>query len=604
MVAVFLQLSFFYSYTQCAIGSTNVSLNWDALDYILTTGYSNSVATALSPNQYFAFGRNRLNIAYSTTTSLGENTINVDVVGSVTSVTMTITASGTINGGSPDNNFWLSDISACQATTFPINYYQISQPFTGQPGYVLVAANKSVYMVNPATGAATFIFSDGSTSGTINSLAYDPYNKIIYFCHSLTNNGSANASERTLRKYDMNTGMTTTLLNDVTSLGIPTFDQGVESGAAAFYDGALYIGIEGGADGSGGGPKVNTNKESIIWRLDFTAGVPTRAIQVYAVSGDTHDWSDFSINDGMLYDANGDAATPDYHHFNMQTGGNTLVNYVAALPKQTATGWDGTIYRVTNTIAQYNMAGGVGMQYNITANPAIPNFGSSGAPSFGDAAEAFRPKVDFGDAPASYDPDALAPALHDIVSNLQIGSILDVEWLKTSSANADADGGDEDGLPYVQLYANGGQYLTEVNVFNNTGANATLCAWADFNNNGIFETGEGITQTIASSTTTQTVSLYWTGITDILPDNTYTYLRIRISSAINGMTAANATGYFSDGEVEDHRILVTFDPLAVKVADFIVQKLNEEQVKIKWTSINDEINTNYEVQRSADGRTG
>lgn len=114
-------------------------------------------------------------------------------------------------------------------------------------------------------------------------------------------------------------------------------------------------------------------------------------------------------------------------------------------------------------------------------------------------------------------------------------------------------------------------------MFNNTGANATLCAWADFNNNGIFETGEGITQTIASSTTTQTVSLYWTGITDILPDNTYTYLRIRISSAINGMTAANATGYFSDGEVEDHRILVTFDPLVVKVADFIVQKLNESK---------------------------
>ncbi len=278
------------------------------------------------------------------------------------------------------------------------------------------------------------------------------------------------------------------------------------------------------------------------------------------------------------------------------------MNYVSSSPKQKALGWDGIIYRVSTTIAQYNMAGGIGTQYPITANPAIPNFGTSGSPSFGDAAEAYRPNLDFGDAPASYDPDALAPAVHDMISTLKLGSNQDLEWSKTSSVNADADGVDEDALPYVQLYSNTGTYLTEANVFNNTGANATLAAWADFNNNGIFESGEGITQTIATSTTQQTINLFWSGISEVIPDGSYIYLRIRITSASNAMGLSNATGYFSNGEVEDYRVLVTFTPLAVRVTDFKVTKISEEKVEIKWTSVDDEMHTRYDVERSFDGR--
>lgn len=692
--------SAFTAFSQCS----TASLNWDALDYLPTAGYSNATAITLSPNQYFAFGKTRLNIVYSGCTSVGENAIhtgsgssygtgedvqysgngtitltfstavtnlkfsvydidkgqsiafsalnsgvstavtvakanttstdisitgstvtsntgnesegtnttsvNIDVAGPVTSVTLTVANSNTKNGGSADSEYWLSDIEACVTGAFPTNYYQVSRPYTGMPGYVLVAANKGVYMVNPVTGNAKLIFTDGATSGTVNSLAYDPYNKIIYYTWSLTNNGAANASGRELRKYDMNTGVATIVNNDVRTFGVPTFDQGVESGAAAFYDGALYLGIEGGADNGAGGPKSTTSgRESIIWRIEFDgSGTPVSATQVYGVSGDTHDWSDFSINNGMLYDLNGESGGAHYQHVNLQTGASTRVNYVTVTPKQSAVGWDGKVYWVSDQIGQYNLDGTVGTRVAITSNPAIPNWGTTGAPSFGDAAEAFRPKADFGDAPNSYDRydiDTLSPALHEITSNLKLGANLDDEWNKPAitSANAIEDGGDEDGLTYVRILVTGANYQTDLRVFNNTGANANVCAWVDFNNDGQFQSSEGITQTVPTSTTTQNVSLFWNSPVSTLPNNSYTYLRIRITSAANGMTVANPTGYFADGEVEDYYVIVSNTPLDVKLTDFTVRKISEEKVGLSWVITDEEQNTKYELQKSSDSQS-
>lgn len=685
--------------SQCS----TASLNWDALDFIPTTGYSNATATAIAQNQYFAFGKNRLNIAYTGSTSIGENathtgsgstygtgedvqftgngtitltftsavtnlkfsvydidkgqsiafaaanggsatpvtlakasatssdisisgstvtsntgnqsesanttSVNVDVAGPVTSVILTITNSNTRNGGSADSDFWLSDMEACVSGNFPSSYYQVSRPYTGMPGYILVAANKGVYQVDPATGRAKLIFTDGATSGTINSLAYDPYNKIAYYTWSLTNNGSASASDRTLRKYDFNTGVATIVEMDVNNIGIPTYDQGVESGAAAFYDGALYLGIEGGADNSAGGPKVNTFKESTIWRIDFNnTGVPTTITQAYSTNGDTHDWSDFSINNGMLYDFNGDAGGEHYQHVNLQTGASVFVNDVGVTPKQSGVSWDGKVYWVSTSIGEYDLNGGVGTRINVVGTPAIANWGSTGAPSFGDAAEAFRPKADFGDAPNSYDRydiDTLSPALHETSSNLRLGASLDDEWHKPTitSSNATEDGGDEDGLAYVRIFVNGANYQTDLSVYNNTGTNATVCAWVDFNNDGQFQSTEGITQTVPTSTTTQNISLLWNSPVSSLPNNSYTYLRIRITSAANAMTVASPTGYFADGEVEDYYVFVSNTPLAVKLSDFTAKKVGEDKVSLAWTVADEEPNTKYELQKSSDSQS-
>jgi hypothetical protein len=708
LLAVCLSAAFSAS-SQC----TTANVNWDALDYFPTTGYTGfSLTSTMSPKQTFAFGKNKLTIFYSGCTSSGENnnhtatslpssipfggedvqfnnngtitisftapvtnlqfsifdidggqsvvfsatnngvatpltltasstttdltisgstvsntkntksdvleaSVNVSVPGPVTSVTMVSTGVG-VTGGA-DVFYWLSDITACVTGSFPANYYEISRPYTGMPGYVLVAANKGVYMLNPANGRAKLIFTDGATSGTINSLAYDPYNKVIYYTWSLTNNGSANASERTLRKYDLkaNNPTPSTALTDVNSISLPTLSQGVESGAAAFYDGALYLGIEGGADGGngdvggggGGGPKASSGeRESIIWRVDFDDnGNPATATQIWATSGQDHDWSDFAIVDGILYDSNGESTKETYYHYNLQTGVNTPKNDIGVTPKQTAVGWDNKIYWVSNQIGEYDLNGGVGVKQTIVGSPtAIPGWGSSTSPSFGDAAEAFRPKADFGDAPNSYDRydiDTLSPAVHEISSNLRLGATSDDEWNKPAITSADAseDGSDEDGLAYTRILVNGANYQIDVRVLNNTGANATLCAWVDNNNNGVFETSEGVTASVPSSSSAQTVQLMWTPGA-ILPDNSYTYLRVRLTSATNNMTTSSPIGYFPDGEVEDYRIIVSSTTLAVKLSDFSARKTAEEKVSLTWNVTDEEAGTKYEIERGSDGQ--
>ncbi len=151
--------------------------------------------------------------------------------------------------------------------------------------------------------------------------------------------------------------------------------------------------------------------------------------------------------------------------------------------------------------------------------------------------------------------------MHEVDANLRLGTTFDEEWNKTASANADADGGEEDGLAYVALLnQNSGNYYTLVNVYNNTGTNATLAAWVDFNNNGTFESGEAITKTVVTSTVNQVVDLNWTGIVNSLAAGTNVYLRIRLTSATYNMTTANPTGYFGNGEVEDYKVIVIIRP--------------------------------------------
>jgi hypothetical protein len=702
MLGILLCLSQHQLLAQCPAGYTAASVNWDALDYLPTSAYSNAIANAASPNQYFAFGKNRLNITYTGCTSPGENgthtgetgsygvgedvqytgngtitltftdevanlkfslydidksqtvqlsagntanvqqnitvttlgtsiltvsgtatnpvvtasntvvneasvtaSFNVDIAGPVKTITLAVSNTGTANGATPeDGSYWLSDISACSpSAAFPASYYQVSRPFTGQPAYVLESINNSVYYVDPATGNAKLLFTDGATSSIITSMGYDPFNHVVYYVYGLVNNGASAASaDRSLHKYDLNTGVATTLVNDINTLGIPTFSQGVENGGACFYDGAWYIGIEGGTDRSGGNPHSTTGFESIIWRLDFnSSGVPATATQVFGVNGDTNDWGDFVINDGTLYNFNADPAAPGYNHFNLQTGVNQAVPYVGTVPSQCGVGWDGSIYWLDSAIAKYNLDGTIGTKKNITSTPAIPNWSSYGKPLFTDGGGAFRPPFDFGDAPASYDPDPLAPAMHELSGNLKLGAASDWEWDKTSSVNANADGSDEDGLPYVKIFSSGTNYQTDLRVYNNTGANATVCAWVDFNGNGVFDPSEGISQTVASSTSTQDISLFWNSPPSNLANNSYTYLRVRITSASNGMTTANPTGYFNNGEVEDYYVVVSNTPLDVKLTQFAATKVSEQKVALQWKVGDEQAGTLYEVQRSSDG---
>jgi hypothetical protein len=222
-------------------------------------------------------------------------------------------------------------------------------------------------------------------------------------------------------------------------------------------------------------------------------------------------------------------------------------------------------------------------------------------PSLGDAAEAIRYPVDFGDSPSSYDPSGGDPAVHEISSNLYLGANKDSEYVtrgQTALANSDNY---DDGLPTVNTFNPASNtYLTSVNVYNNTGSNATVCAWLDYNGNGVFDVSEGITVTVPTSASAQSVYLYWPAISSSLAMGSYTYLRIRVTSAANSMTTSNPTGYFSNGEVEDYRVAVNSYPLAVQLLSFDAQKTTDQKVNLQWHAVYEQANTKYELQRSKD----
>jgi len=233
--------------------------------------------------------------AYATSSNNG--TVNVDIAGPVKTVVLTF---------SNDNNtrdFWVSDITACVADPgFPSSYFSTyTEPFTGQPAYFLAnPQNLNVYMVNAGTGVADFIFADPGTGGNkLNSLAYDPVNKWLYYT---LDNAAQQPVNKALKKYDFNTETISTVLADITTLGIPTFIQGVEFAGASFYNGSLYLGIE-----ECDGTSFSSNAESVVWKVDFDgSGNPTTATQVYATNGNNgagtvmHDWGDIVVKDGLF----------------------------------------------------------------------------------------------------------------------------------------------------------------------------------------------------------------------------------------------------------------------------------------------------------------
>ncbi len=569
---------------------------------------------SLSGGSNISFSNNNTSNARATggnstsATNATNSNVHVSVTGPVTRITLTITNTGTNRNESGE--FWISDITACSSGSFPNNYYAVSRPFPGMPSYILTSLDGSFYYVDPATGKAKLLFTDAGHN-RMNSVGYDPYRRQLYYTYSLTGAGSSvNSGQKTLRRYDYNTNTYGVLVSNITTgLGIPTFEQGIESAAAAFYDGNLYLGVEGGSQYT----------KSMVYRIDLDAsGNPTTFSHVYAQSSETaggtrlHDWSDFVINDGYLYDFDGGTVSSltnmDFYRKNLLTG--AVDNYAPAsgvVPRQASVDWSGQLYNVgspnaaaSGSIATYNGTSNVGTGQTVTFN------GTAIVGSWGDAGEAFRPFCDFGDAPASYegaDP-TWGLAVHEPLANLTLGSTMDVEWLKKgASTTEDAD----DAIPFVPLFAPGNpHYFFQARVFNNTGAPATLCAWLDYNANGVFDMAEGRTYTIPSSPSVQTLWVSWlymTGVSPSLVTGASTYLRLRIAPESAGMTASNPTGYFDGGEVEDYRIRVDNYPLAINLLSFNAKVVNKNAVHVNWEATGEDLQSGgYQVLRSRDGQ--
>jgi len=552
------------------------------------------------------------NTAAVNTANTGTATINVP--GLVNSITITNTTIGT------EPIFWLSDINACVTGTFPTNWHQgaDNRPFVGptqnQPDYFLVTPdNNSCYYLDPVNAEARFLFTD-TDRDYINSFAYDPYNRFLYY---ISEDVTITPGNRQLKRYDYNTETSSVLIADIlTTLGIPTFNYGIESAGAAFYDGALYFGVEGGRFSTGASTRT---RETIIWRIDFDASNnPTGAYQVFATDAFTtgtntsiHDWGDFIIKNGVIYDFNTarngtNYSQSKYHHFDMITGAATIYNNPGTLSwnGQAGMSWNGNLYyfrginATSSGVGTYNEAGTNGAISTITVLSG-PLWTTGGA---GDASDPFRPKCDFGDAPATYDPYAdpatQSPAVHERTDSIRLGATWNMEYWKRGTTGTDDT---DDGLAYTPIMApGGGGYVVQVAAYNNSGANATMIAWLDYNGNGIFDAAEAITPiTVPTSASSQNFWLYWPVTTNTFSNGDFTYLRIRITAASAGMTTSHPTGYFNNGEVEDYRVLVDNFPLANHLLNFEAS-LQDKKVKLNWNVTEDAGLYAYEIERSRD----
>ncbi|MEK6257515.1 MAG: VCBS repeat-containing protein [Planctomycetota bacterium] len=154
--------------------------------------------------------------------------------------------------------------------------------------------------------------------------------------------------------------------------------------------------------------------------------------------------------------------------------------------------------------------------------------------------------IDLGDAPSPY-PTTLAEngARHDD-SGPTLGATRDSEVDGTHSANADADGADEDGVTFGTIQAGALGATATVNVAN-APSGAKLDAWIDFNGDGNWG---GPDEEIASSM--PVVNGNNTIAFDV-PSGAKagtTFARFRLSTAGN----LGPEGLAADGEVEDYAV--------------------------------------------------
>ena len=178
-------------------------------------------------------------------------------------------------------------------------------------------------------------------------------------------------------------------------------------------------------------------------------------------------------------------------------------------------------------------------------------------------------QVDYGDAPDSYGTLLSSNgARHTIVAGLHIGSRApdaDTDGFVNGiddSGNATDDNlrgalpvgnGHDEGGPGVRfgtLIETASSYTMTLDVVNTNNDPVTLIGWIDFDLSGTFDADEAvvITGVLAGAQT-----LTWNTTPGITAGTTYA--RFRLST--DTLTASNATGAATDGEVEDYQLTIT-----------------------------------------------
>lgn len=209
---------------------------------------------------------------------------------------------------------------------------------------------------------------------------------------------------------------------------------------------------------------------------------------------------------------------------------------------------------------------------------------------------------DFGDAPDDYGTlDASgAGAQHQVVAGLRLGELIDEEITGVPGVEADGDDltdADEDGVIIPVLIAGQASPVITVTPYNNTGAEAYVACWIDYDGNKTFDAGEyGTTEnpvpagfnapsTVSGVPDTLTITMPAVptdvATADALGSGFDSYARCRLSNVAPedgdaAGTIADANG-ISDGEVEDYPV----DFVTENVFDLALQKTTTQVGSVK-----------------------
>ncbi len=152
----------------------------------------------------------------------------------------------------------------------------------------------------------------------------------------------------------------------------------------------------------------------------------------------------------------------------------------------------------------------------------------------------------------------------------------DAESASQSTVAADGDNNNSDddelGVSFSSPAGTNQSIFAAVTVSNPVSSNVTVCGWLDVPSggavDGAFDTSDGSCQ--ATSLASTTLNFQWSNLPK---DAEYTtYARFRIST--DSLSASDATGLASDGEVEDYRIVFNFQTTSVTIDSAILKNVD------------------------------
>jgi hypothetical protein len=236
-------------------------------------------------------------------------------------------------------------------------------------------------------------------------------------------------------------------------------------------------------------------------------------------------------------------------------GGPTLQNHSQFGSAVTALGdldGDGIVDLAVGACGGYGDYGGdaYGSVHILFLNPVTPDYGD--APDTGPG----NGRGNYATTAADNGPS------HVIVAGLQLGATVDSDsgTLQNTGAAADNATGmmpsDEDGLvnPIADLQLTTGTTPSMgLWVTNQTGAEAMLYGWIDYNADGLFDNATERASIVVPDATKSDIFTLMFPVVPVGYTGT-TYARFRLST---DPAAANSTGPASDGEVEDYRVQIT-----------------------------------------------